>query len=209
MKNNNLFEHRPTVVTVEAVTEDFIPDVNGSPGPLVQSGSLRVTDTNGNITYCSLQDFEANYKPKSPIKELGNMKLPNYPGSVVKIFEAQTPSELEAKINGFFFEGINALVLDKQYWGIPPYVCAAFTLNTVVSEDELKERTEIQKIADKLWEEECQKKAEANRTALEIAQKLTNERKAEEARKRQELLADAELGRKCRNNHGKLAKGKK
>lgn len=209
---NNLYEHRPTVVTVEAVTED-VPETQGG---FANKGDLKVTDEQGNVSYLSVQDFEANYKPKSPIKELGHMKLPNYPGSTVKMFWASSPNRLEAQINEWFCEGLNALVLDKQYFGFPdgregcePWFCAAFTLNTVVSEDEVRERTEIQKIADEEYQKRLAEKAKVNEKAIDIAKKLSAERQAEEDRKRKQLLEDAAQGKHCRANHGKDKKGRK
>lgn len=204
MTTSNLYEHRPTVVTAEAVTAEMAV----GHADQFAIGDLKVTDEHGNVSYLSPQDFEANYKPKSPIKELGNMKLPNYPGSTIKVFIEEDGEGLEKAINSFFTEGLNALVLEQHYFSGPHWVGAAFTLNTVVSDDELKERTEIQKIADVEYQKRMAEKAETNRTAIEIAKKLTAERQAEESRKRKETERLAEIGKKCEHNHGKL-KGKK
>lgn len=208
-----LYEHRPTVVTVEAVTDEV---TNNNYDLIASPGDLKVTDEQGVVEYMSVADFEANYKPKSPIKELGHMKLPNYPGSTVKLFAAPYIADLEKQINSYFHEGLNALVLEQHYFTAPStdgvdgeVFCAAFTLNTVVSDDEVKERTEIQKIADEEYQKRLAEKAKVNEKAIDIAKKLSAERQAEEDRKRKQLLEDAELGKKCRNNHGKLAKGKK
>lgn len=198
--SNELYIAKPVVVTAIAVTE----------GPNL--GNMQVTDEFGNATYMSVEDFTAKYQDKPKVHELGYMKVVSpkgtghYPGSTVKVFEAENALDMETKINDFFTQGMNALVIEQHFWGNGDYVYAAFTLNTVIDDERIKEDTEIQAEARRIHEERQKQRALTNKTAIEIATKLAEEHKAEIAAQRKQLEDDAALGKHCRKNHKKVGK---